>query len=387
MKRIRVLFVLGTMRVGGAERQVIDILKHLNRDRFETSLYLIYREGELLERVPGDIRISSYWDGHAYPRLNYPGRILRSQARDIHRTIQEHGIDLVYDRTSNVTLTTWLATRRASVKRVSVADSDPRKEIEANHPRFRFAKRHLLGQAYRTADRVVAVSEGVRTGMLEFFRLPPDQVTTCYNIFDIPHLDALAAEDCPEFDGDRFHVVSVGRLQREKGQSYLIDAFDELVNRRGMKHLLFWLIGNGPDAAALQNQVATKNLQQHVRFEGFQANPMPYVRRADLFCLPSLFEGMPLALVEAMVARTPVLSSDCKSGPREILIDGEHGCLVPPGNPLALADAVEDAVNNRETWIARTHGARRRVEETFSVEVGMDHIEKLFQAVVGSHRN
>jgi glycosyltransferase involved in cell wall biosynthesis len=376
-----VLFVLGTMGVGGTERQVIEILRHLNRERFEPSLYLIYREGELLGQVPQDVPIFSYWDRHAYPRVNYPGRILRSQARDIRHTIQEQDIDEVYDRTSNVTLIASLATRRTRVKRISVAVADPRQEIRANHARFGFAKRYLLGRAYRTADRVVAVSEGVRTGLIEFFRLPPEQVTTCYNVFDVPRLDELAAEPCPDFDESRFHVVSVGRLQREKGQSYLVDAVDELVNRRELSQVLLWLVGNGPDEVLLRNRVAELKLDEHVRFEGFQANPMPYVRHADLFCLPSLFEGMPNALVEAMIAGTPVVSSDCRSGPREILGDGEHGCLVPPADSLALADAIEDAINNRTDWAGRTASARRFVEQTYSVEAGMARIEKLLQEV------
>jgi glycosyltransferase involved in cell wall biosynthesis len=266
---------------------------------------------------------------------------------------------------------------------VSAVVADPRLEFEANHARFGFAKRHLLGRAYRTADRVVAVSEGVRTGLLEFFHLPPQQVTTCYNIFDIPQLDAAAAEECPDFDETRFHVISVGRLQHEKGQRYLVDAFDELVNRRGHKQSMLWLVGSGPDEASLRAHVSSMRLDNHVRFEGFQANPMPYLRRADLFCLPSLFEGMPNALVEAMLAGTPVVSSDCPSGPREILADGEHGCLVPPADPLALADAVEDAIKNREAWIARTAGARRFVAETFSIKAGMDRIESLFQELAG----
>ena len=382
MKRIRVLFVLGTMSVGGTERQVIEILRQLNRERFEPSLYLIYREGELLQQVPDDVRIFSYWDRHEYPRLNYPGRILRSQARDIRSTMEEQEIDLVYDRTSNVTLITSLATRRARAKRVSVVVADPRQEIVANHARFGVAKRYLLGRAYQTADRVVAVSEGVRSGLLEFFRLPPERVTTCYNVFDIPHLEALAGEACAEFGDDRFHVVAVGRLQREKGQSYLVDAFDELVNRRGHRQSLLWLVGNGPDEATLRDRVAAKSLDGHVRFEGFRANPLPYLRKADLFCLPSLFEGMPNALVEAMIAGTPVVSSDCESGPREILADGEHGCLVPPADPLALADAMEDALQNRQVWVARTAGARRFVAETFSIEAGMDRIETLLEEVM-----
>jgi len=381
-----VLVVLGTMGVGGTERQVIEILKHLRRDRFQPSLYLICREGELLDQVPEDVEIYSYWDRHEYPRFNYPGRILRSQAHDIARTIHDQGIDLVYDRTSNITLTSSLATRRADAKRVSVVVADPRKEIGINHARFAIAKRHLLRRAYETADQIVAVSEGVRSGLTEFYGLPAERISTCYNVFDLPRLEALAKASCIEFDPYRFHVVSVGRLQREKGQQHLLDAMHELVNYRSMSQLLLWLIGNGPDEESLRKFVSQRKLGDHVRFEGFQPNPMPYLRQANLFCLPSIFEGMPNALVEAMIAKTPVLASDCPSGPREILADGQLGQLVSPADSRALADAIASSVSNYAACKQRTAAAYGFVAETFSITAGMQRIETLLQEVASGGR-
>lgn len=386
MNKIRVLFALGSMGVGGTERQVVEILKHLRRDVFQPSLYLIYRQGELLEQIPDDVPIHSYWDRHQHPRLNYPGRILNAQAQDIARTIDAEQIDVLYDRTSNVTLMTSLAKPKSSVKRISVVVADPRREIDANHAKFAFAKRYLLRRAYRNADRVVTVSEGVREGVVEFYGLTTDQVVTCYNVFDVPRVEGLAENTCPEFDEGRFHVVSVGRLQHEKGQSYLVDAIDELVNRRGLQQLLLWIVGSGPDAVGLQEQVDHRSLDEHVRFEGFQANPMPYLKQADLFCLPSLYEGMPNALVEAMIVKTPVLACDCPSGPREILSDGEFGCLVPPADSHALAAAIENAVADYSAWEGRVITAHRHIEQTFSIKTGMQRIETLLQEVAAHGR-
>jgi len=382
-RRLRVLFVLGTMRVGGTERQVLEILKHLNRDRFSPLLYLVYREGERLSEVPHDVPLFSYWDRYEFPRWNYPGRILRGQARDLAAVIGEQQVDLVYDRTSNMTLLAALATRQLAVKRISAVVADPRQEFKSSHAHYAWLKRRMLWRAYRTANRVVAVSDGVRAGLIEFFGLPERQVTTCYNLFDVARLDELSKVAGPTFEPGRFHIVSVGRLQQEKGQRYLIQALDELVHRRGLSQLLLWLIGNGRDEAALRRLIAERRLDQHVRWEGYQSNPMPYLKQAALFCLPSLFEGMPNALVEAMVAEVPVIATDCPSGPREILQDGQLGCLVPPADAPALARAIEDALRNPGVWRARTELARRHVAQMFSVDAGIDRLERLFQEVVG----
>ena len=127
----------------------------------------------------------------------------------------------------------------------------------------------------------------------------------------------------------------------------------ELVHRRGASQILLWIVGDGPLRDQLQTQVRGSALDNHVRFEGFQPNPLPYVRNAQLHCLPSLFEGMSNALAEAMACGTPVLASDCPSGPREMLCDGRLGRLIPPADSRALADAIQDAIMNYDTWSAR----------------------------------
>ncbi|VAX40342.1 hypothetical protein MNBD_PLANCTO02-3088, partial [hydrothermal vent metagenome] len=112
--------------------------------------------------------------------------------------------------------------------------------------------------------------------------------------------------------------------------------------------------------------------------KGFQMNPFPLLKQAQLFCLPSLFEGLPNTLLEAMVCRVPVLSTDCPHGPREILKQGELGQLVPLKKPMALADAIEETMLNYDKWQALVPAARKQVEDTFSLEIGMQKLQELF---------
>src|SRR5206468_12041653 len=122
------------------------------------------------------------------------------------------------------------------------------------------------------------------------------------------------------------------------------------------------ILGDGPLRGALEKYIADHALKASVSLPGYRENPLPYFRQANLFCLSSLYEGMPNALVEAMLCRVPVLATDCPSGPAELLYGGRLGKLVPPADSRALADAIENANVNRDPWQNLVGGGRRHNE-------------------------
>jgi glycosyltransferase involved in cell wall biosynthesis len=378
---MRVVFLIGSLRPGGSERQLIDLLGRLDRARFEPSLYAVYRDGELLDQVPSDVPVFSYWDRHAFPRLNFPGRILFSQGRNLAGVLRGCDARLICDRNLEMTLLAAFACRSRPTPRVSIIDCDPIADLAGEPRKLMLLKRPLLRRAYRNADRVVTVSEGVRSSFERYYGLPPDNVATIANFTDVSRVDRLAAESHPPMSGDRFHLVSVGRLQPQKGLACMLGALDELVHRRGLAKLLWWVLGQGPLEGDLQQQVRRHRLEENVRFEGHQLNPYPYLKHAHLFCLPSLYEGMPTVLAEAMACGVPVLAADCPSGPREMLDGGRYGRLVAPGDATALADAVADAVVNYPSWRSRTPAARAHVEACYSAESGAAKYEALFSEI------
>ncbi|MEO8498454.1 MAG: glycosyltransferase, partial [Planctomycetota bacterium] len=146
-----------------------------------------------------------------------------------------------------------------------------------------------------------------------------------------------------------------------------------------------WLVGNGPLEQELRAFVKDHGLEAHVCFAGYQPNPLPFVKHAQLFCLPSLYEGMPNALIEAMVCGTPVIASDCPSGPREILgDDNKLGCLVPVADAKALADAIADAMADYPTRQAKTTSARRHIVDNYSLGSGLRRLESVFDELIDS---
>lgn len=376
---LRVLFALGSLGGGGAERQALVWLRHLDRTRFKPTLYLVTRRGELLPDLPADVPVVAYEERHTPPRVYIPGRVYRRQVRDLEAAVAERRIDVLVTVTLHMTLLA-AGTGRRPPGWIAVEMADPRRDFADQVRRFRSWKRRRLADAYRIATPV-AVSEGVKEGLVEFYGTPRERVAVLPNFLDLQGVDHRAAEPGPELPADRFHVVTVGRFQPQKGHSHLLDAFSRLVTKPLPRRPHLHLLGQGPLREELEQAVRRSGLTGHVTFAGFVANPLAYVRRCDLFCLPSFYEGMPVALLEAMACEVPVIASDCPSGPREALAGGEFGRLVSVGNPAELAEAIEQVLVDPAAARAAAAVARWRVEEEYSVPVGMRRLERLLDAV------
>jgi glycosyltransferase involved in cell wall biosynthesis len=170
--------------------------------------------------------------------------------------------------------------------------------------------------------------------------LPPERVTVIYN----PAVDADVAERCaaaidhPWFSSATPPVIlGVGRLTEQKDFATLLRAF-ALVRARREARLV--ILGEGESRPALLALAAELGIARDVDLPGVVADPYPYLARAALFALPSAWEGLPNALIEALAAGCPVVSTDCPSGPREILVGGRYGTLVPVRDPAAMAEAI-----------------------------------------------
>ncbi len=377
----RVLFAIGSLAGGGAERQTINYLRHLDRGRFTPLLYLHYRQGELLSDVPDDVPVLSFWDNHSHPRLNYPGRILGAQVRDLARVLKEEKIDVLCAVTFLLSLVASASVRRRPTPWLAIEMADPRLDFENQTKRFRWIKRRLLARAYRRADRGVAVSEGVRAGIAETYGVPCETIDVVRNFIDVADVDRMANAPSPTLAPNRFHIAVVGRLDVQKGHIHLLRAMARLIHEEELTDIQLHLLGQGPLERELRKFVGGHNLDDHVHFVGFVQNVPAYLRACHLFCLPSLYEGLPLALLEAMACRVPIVATDCPSGPREVLGDGKYGRLVAPANPRALAGAIRDAVDNYDDWQAVVNDARKHVEESHSADTGIRALQDLIETI------
>ena len=386
MSKVKVVFSIGAMHGGGSERQLVSLLRNLNREKFEPLLYLIYRTGPLLNEVPPDVAVTSFEDRFGQPRG--PGFLMhRKRVADMSRFLIECGADVSYDRTFLMTLIAAEAAQRVGVPNVSTIVTDPPVGFPLVAGRFQFFKKRILRRLYQNSDRVLANSHGAARSAEHFYGLEPESVEVAYNGVDIPHVQQKA--DVPITDDWWNHpatqkplikIVTAGRLDQKKGFHLLIAAIKKLRASDLDAELRLAILGEGPMRDMLQAQIQKFGLGDTIRLTGFQPNAPSWYRSADLFVLPSLLEGMPNVLLEAMACGTPVLSTDCKSGPREILGDNEFGRLCEPGSADALAQGIRQFIEHAESRNRYTSSAKARVADQFSIQTATRRLEQILIA-------
>ena len=200
--------------------------------------------------------------------------------------------------------------------------------------------RRLMKLLYPLADQVVAISRGVQDDLHKWIGLPPEKVRTIYNPVITAELPSLASAPSPHpwlAQGEPPVILGVGRLTPQKDFASLIRAFAVVRKTRRCRLVV---LGEGELRAELQALVSDLGLDDEVLMAGFHANPFAWMSRSDVFVFSSIFEGLGGALIQAMACGTPVISTDCPSGPAEILEDGKWGRLVPVGDVQALAQAI-----------------------------------------------
>jgi glycosyltransferase involved in cell wall biosynthesis len=354
--RRRLLYFVPTLEGGGAEEQVVQHLQRLPRERFAPELALFSRRGVHVPRVPDDVPVHEL-GGRIWPRA------LTRLAR-LRRLVATRPVDAVVSFIWYADLLSLLAAfgARVPVPRVCFVRNDYRLRIREVRRTLRWPDRiglPLAQRLYRRADRVIFQTEetaghlcrerGIRTA------------TVIPNGIDTARLEERAArESPPRWPGPGLRLLAVGRLVPQKGVDVLLHAFARARGRGLTASLL--VLGEGPERARLEALVARLDLAGTVHLAGFLPNPHPALRRADLLVLPSRWEGFPNVLLEAHVLETPVLATDCPSGPKRIL-RGDAGVLVPPGDPDALARALLQLAADPERRRALAARGRERVQE------------------------
>jgi len=205
--------------------------------------------------------------------------------------------------------------------------------------RWRFA-RPLIQKVYPQADLVVAVSHGVAEDVSSYTGLSRERVTTIYNPMLTDHIKAqsILPVSHPWFDTETIPVIlGVGRLVPAKDFPTLLKAFAHIRAKRPARLII---LGEGRERQTLEKLATELGIASDFSLPGFVDNPYAYMSRATIFVLSSLLEGLPNALIEALACGCPVVSTNCRNGPQEILANGAFGPLVPVGDDQALAEAI-----------------------------------------------
>jgi glycosyltransferase involved in cell wall biosynthesis/CTP:molybdopterin cytidylyltransferase MocA len=326
--------LLPDMAGGGAERVALAQIDYFLRAGHRVDLLLLRRQGELLDLVPPQVRIVDL----AAPRIRQAlGPLVRYL-----RSSPPHALQALMWPVTVLAVLARLIARAPT--RLVLADHTTLSRQYADLGRAgSFFLRRSLGASYPRADARVAVSEDAAADLSGLARLDRNAIEVIYNPVADPPPEGAADPDIEALWGVPHgrRILTVGKLKDEKEHALLIRAFARMDRAQDARLMI---VGNGPQEDELRQVAAQTGVGERVVLPGFTTDPWPFYRSADLFVLSSRFEGYPLVLVEAMKCGLSVVSTDCKSGPREILDGGRFGRLVPVGDEEALSRAMAEAL-------------------------------------------
>ncbi len=263
-----------------------------------------------------------------------------------------------------------------------------------NNPQVRFGggagwRERLLfwrmKRSYHRADRIVALSQGVAKHLEEMGLATEKQLSVIYNagVDDAVYEAQQAMIHSQTSPEDSPLVLACGRLTNQKGYPYLIEAFKDVRNRTGAK---LWILGEGEKREVIEDRIRALELDGDVKLLGFRENPFKFMAAADLFVLPSLWEGFGNVIVEAMACGTPVVTTDCPHGPGEIVTHEQSGLLVPPADADALSQAMIRMLDDESLSETLVENGRERAED-FHVSTIANQYLNLFRCVVFGSTN
>ncbi len=364
---VGVSLFLPSLRGGGAERVMLLLAHGFARRGVAVDLVLAKAEGAYLKQVPSEVRVVD---------LN-ASRVLWSLPRLIRylKRVRPPALLSALDHANIIAILARRIARTPTRVIVSVHNTMSIATRTSSTPRAHLIP-FLARRLFPSADRVVAVSQGVADDAMQLYRLPRDKVQVIYNPVVTPELLDLANQtlDHPWLaEGQPPVLLGVGRLTAQKDFPTLIHAVARVRQQRKARLLI---LGEGEDRPALESLIRQLGLEQDAALPGFVENPFAYMKRAAVFVLSSRWEGLPTALIEAMACGTPVVSTDCPSGPREILEDGKWGKLVPVGDPEKLAEAILETLDNPPAYnpaVRATDFSLEKAVEAYLNVLGLQH--------------
>lgn len=331
-KRIALLF--SNFHTGGIQRVRLKLAKGFIERGLDVDLVVINSSGELHSRIPHGVKTIDLKAGRTL--LALPSLV---------RYLKNHPVDALLSSQPHINALAVVARRlaRKSVRLVVGEHTDLGQILE--YESGEHFRPYLIRLFYPHADQILAVSQGVAESITRGARIGPRKIQVIYNPIELAILEAKSIElpTHPWLLDETIPVIlAVGRLNIAKDYPTLIRAFGLLQKKRELRLVI---LGDGGERTRLERIIAEENLDDCVALPGFVDNPYAYMSRASAFVLSSVFEGFPNALLEALACGVPVVSTNCHSGPMEILAGGQYGALVPVGDAAAMAEAIAFALD------------------------------------------
>jgi glycosyltransferase involved in cell wall biosynthesis len=338
--RIKVLFVLTDLSGGGAERVALTVLRSLDRERVEPSLFLLRRAGVYWDEVRQDMRVSWAVGGSGALKHRALGILRKLSAEVAKNDVIVGALEL---------LPSYFACIAGKFERKPVI-AWVHTDLEQHLPLLGrvWMQRQMIKAIYPRFRTIVFPSEAGRDAFVRMLPVTLPKTQVIYNPIDSAMVESKAVKAGPGWADAVFAkptIIAVGRLKMaHKGFDLLLRAHAELVCS-GVDHNLL-ILGEGPDRGLLETTARELGVSESFFLPGFEENPYRLMRRARALVLPSRFEAFGMVALEAMALGVPVICLRSAKGPVEILDGGKFGICVPSDDPKALTSAVSELLSD-----------------------------------------
>lgn len=337
MKKISL--IIPSLRGGGAERVMLNLANSLTSKGYIVDLVLFKKEGVYLNKIDSNVNVVDLSSKRMLLAL-YP----------LTKYLTKHKPEVVLSAMTHVNVCTIIASWLSRVKAKLIISEHTTYTASAKHAGTwkNFIINLLVRSLYKKSDNIVCVSKGVADDLKDKLELNESAVKVIYNPVVTDNL--LAEKDlAPQgdfFNSDENYILSVGSFVVAKDFVNLIKAYSVTHSKNDYKLVI---LGEGPLRGELQSLIFELGLKDKVILPGFVENPYSWMRKANLFVMSSVYEGLPNVLIEALACGCKVVSTDCPSGPNEILEGGKWGRLVPVSNHELLAKAIDEALDDYDS--------------------------------------
>ncbi len=366
----KVLLVIDHLGVGGAQKVVVEIVKYLNRDKYHPIVCNLRNETYISREIKEmGIEVFNMCQAKYSPWALF----------QIIKILRQKQIDLVHTHLFKADILGIIA---AIITKMPVICHCHVSDARRDKKKWQLVMDHLLR---RFIDKTIFCSEESIHSNLKVKNIRTEKMKLIYNSIDLKRFNRCStkrvAEIREKIKAKQYMVGTVARLSEEKGVKYFIEAAANINN----DNITFLIVGDGPLKYQLVELSHRLCIQERVIFVGYQECIIPYLCCMDIVVFPSLYEGLPIVLLEAMAMEVPIIATDV-DGFKEVIKDGQTGLLVPVKDPTRLAEKITFLLENRNLALSLAQNAREIVEHFDSPKMILQ-IEDVYGEVLNNVKN
>lgn len=382
----KIIFHNGSLRMGGIERVLVEVLQNIDLKKFEIELLIEdeFKEENIFEKdIPKEIKIiylrpewllqKTKWLRERKKNIFY--KMFYNLFIELERQVRNNNLNKFLKTTQAEVLVDFdmglnKVAHKIKMRKVAWIHASINKWYEEKN------KIERLGKRLKNYNEIITICDEMKKETIELYPFLKEKISRIYNPFNFDRINRLANEieeikskQKKLYEDDYF--ISVMRLTtKQKDFSTLLKAYKKLVESGRKEKLL--IFGDGPDKNQIEKIIKELNLEEKAILMGSVKNPYPWIKNAKLFVHSSKYEGLPTVLIEAMILGKVIVSSDCPTGPKEILDSGKCGVLVKVGDVEELVHGIEYGMKNKNKYLEKLE---RRVEDFNSKNVIKEYEE------------